>query len=288
MPPPTTTTSKGSGRGACRAASRAITAAESRWRCVHLTIGAKPTMGSVTGPNDTEVNRLKPPHPALAALGASLALAPAAHAQLPVPDPTGGVVGQVLGTVPAPVSSVLDNVLATGQGLLDPSTLGGLLGQLPTGSAPASGPGAAAPGAPGAPAGAVLAPGGVIDARPPTVSVKVLSHLHAIRSARHLTLRFTTSEPSLVAFTGSVRPGRQLKRKGTHRARAAAFRTPITFPRSMLAFRRKGSLQVKIAMSRSQLTRLSRARNARLSIALIGVDASRNQVARRLKLQVKR
>jgi hypothetical protein len=229
---------------------------------------------------------LKPPLPVLAALGASLALAPAANAQLPVPDPTGGLVGQVLGTVPAPVSSALDNVLATGQGLLDPSTLGGLLGELPIGSAPASGGSGTA--APGAPAGAVLAPGGVIDARPPTVSVKVLSHLHSIRSARHLTLRFTTSEPSLIAFTGSVRPGRQLKRKRTHRAKAAAFRTPITFPRSLLAFRRKGSLQVKIAMSRSQVTRLSRARNARLSLALIGVDAARNQAARRLKLQIKR
>jgi hypothetical protein len=226
---------------------------------------------------------LKPPLPALAAVGASLALAPAANAQLPVPDPTGGLVGQVLGTVPAPVSSALDTVLATGQGLLDPSTLGGLLGDLPTGSSPAAGGSGAA--APGAPAGAVLAPGGVIDARPPTVSVKVLSHLHSIRSTRHLTLRFTTSEPSLVAFTGSVRPGRQLKRR---RAHAAAFRTPITFPRSLLAFRRKGSLQVKIAMSRSQLTRLSRARDARLSIGLIGVDAARNQAAKRLKLQVKR
>jgi hypothetical protein len=72
------------------------------------------------------------------------------------------------------------------------------------------------------------------------------------------------------------------------RARAAAFRTPITFPRTLLAFRRAGAMRVKIALSRSDLARLARARDARLSVGLLAVDAARNQATRRLKRHITR
>jgi hypothetical protein len=241
---------------------------------------------------------------ALLASTAALALAPAAQAQLPVPDPAGGAVTGALGTVGgllpaapadptgalAPVLDQIDGVLAGGQPQLDPGALDGLLGSLgtlnPIGDR-------TAPGAVAGPAGVVVGPGaatGVIDGAAPGVSVRVLTHLHSISKTRRMVVRLGASEPALVAIAGAVRPGKALKAKKKHsrKARSAASRSLVRIPKAMLAFRRAGGLRVRISMSKAAARRLARSRNARLSLTVYAVDAARNQIARSVKRQVKR
>jgi len=132
----------------------------------------------------------------------------------------------------------------------------------------------------------VPAPGGVVDGRPPTVTVQVLSRLRSVRRTGRLALRIGSSEPSLVALSGTVRPGLPLAH--AHRARAAAFRSPIRLRSALLAFRSAGGLRVTIAVSRSAQRRLGRARDGRLSLGVLAVDAARYQAARRIKRHIAR
>jgi hypothetical protein len=234
--------------------------------------------------------------PTLLATAGALALAPAAQAQLPLPLPDAtGTVNQVTGLVgglapaaPAPVQDALDALLAGGLPSLDPGAVDGLLGTI--GVPAAGGSRAGAPGI-GA-AGTVLgATGGVVDGRAPTVTVTVLSHLRVVRRTGRMVIRVASSEPSVVALAGTVRPGQRLRAKKANKrtARAAAsFRALIKVKRALLAFRRQGALQVTISLPRSAQRRLGQARDARLSLAVYAVDVARNQVTRNLKRHVKR
>jgi len=224
----------------------------------------------------------------LLATTATLALAPAAFAQLPVPDPTGGVISGAVGTVggllpatPADPTGALDGILAGAQPQLDPTVLDGLLGSLGTLN-PIGDRGA--PAATTGPAGVVVGPGaatGVIDGAAPTVSVRVLTHLHSIAKSRRMVVRLGASEPALVGIAGAVRPGRAMKSKRSSRRL-------VRIPKALLAFRRSGALRVRISLSRAAARSLSRSRNARLSLTVYAVDAARNQAARSVKRQVKR
>jgi hypothetical protein len=228
----------------------------------------------------------------LLATAGALALVPAAHAQLPRPLPaTGGAVDQVTGLVgglapaaPAPVGDALDQLLAGGLPSLSPGTLDGLLGTL---GVPASLGGNRA-GAPGTalPAGTVVgAANGVVDGRAPTAGVTVLSHLRVVRRTGRMVVRVTSSEPSVVALAGTVRPGMRLRRYGRTKT---GFRKTIKVKRALLAFRRAGALRVTISLSRSAQKRLGQARDARMSLAVYAVDVARNQVSRSVKRHVKR
>jgi hypothetical protein len=209
----------------------------------------------------------------LLAMAGALALTPAAQAQLPLPLPLpdlGGTVNQVTGAagglVPGATTPVAD-------------ALDGLLGTL--GLPPATGNRAGS-----APAGSVLgAPGGVIDGRAPTVGVTVLSHLRVVRRTGRMVVRVTSSEASVVALSGTVRPGVRLRRYGHGRR---GFRAPVRVARALLAFRRQGALRVTISLSRSAQKRLGQARDARLSLAVAAVDVARNQAARNVKRHVRR
>jgi hypothetical protein len=236
----------------------------------------------------------------LIATAGALVLAPAAHAQLPLPLPDGtGTVDQVTGLVgglapaaPGPVQDALDTLLNGGVPTLDPGVLDGLLGAI---GAPPGGARTGTPTAGGAAGGVVGSgvSGGIVDGRAPTVSVQVLSHLRTVRKTGRLVLRVGASEPAVVALAGTVRPGKQLRAKKQRGARekaraAASFRRPIQVKRALLAFRRQGALRVTISLSRTAQRRLGRARDARLSLAVYAVDVARNQAVRQLKRHVKR
>jgi hypothetical protein len=62
----------------------------------------------------------------------------------------------------------------------------------------------------------------------------------------------------------------------------------VTVKRTLLAFRRQGSLRLSFALPRSAQKRLGQARDARLSLAVYAVDVARNQVTRNLKRHVTR
>src|SRR4051794_8565470 len=203
----------------------------------------------------------------LLALAGALALVPAAQAQLPLPLPgAGGAVDQVTGLVgglapaaPAPVQDALDQLLAGGLPTLDPGALDGLLGSL--GLPAANGNRAGAPGI-ALPAGTVVgATNGVVDGRAPTATVTVLSHLRVVRRTGRMVVRVTSSEPSVVALAGTLRPGMRRRRYGRT---GTGFRSPVKVKRALLAFRRAGALRVTISLSRSVQKRLGQARDARL------------------------
>jgi hypothetical protein len=227
------------------------------------------------------------------ATAGTLALAPAAMAQLPLPlpvDPT-TIVDQVTGTAgglapaaPAPVQQALDQLLAGGLPGLDPNSIDGLLGSLGLPAA-VGGNRAGAPGGSSAAGTVIGATNGVVDGRPPTATVTVLSHLRVVRRTGRMVVRVASTEPSVVALAGTVRPGMRLRKYGKT---GTSFRKPVTVKRTLLAFRRAGSLRLSFAMPRSAQKRLGQARDARLSLATYAVDVSRNQATRNVKRHVKR
>jgi hypothetical protein len=227
----------------------------------------------------------------LLATAGALTLVPAAQAQLPLPLPDAtGVVGQVTGlagglapAAPAPVQQALDSLLAGGLPSLDPGALDGLLGKL--GVPAAAGGNRAGVGGAGGAGSVIGTTNGVVDGRAPTASVTVLSHLRVVRRTGRMVVRVTSSEPSVVALAGTVRPGTKLKRYGRS---TRSFRAPVKVKRALLAFRRQGALRVTISLSRSAQKRLGQARDARLSLAVYAVDVARNQVTRNLKRHVTR
>jgi hypothetical protein len=247
--------------------------------------------------------------PVTAAAALTLALSAAASAQLglpsvptlPVPDPT-QVVTTVEGAVPDPLGGVVTQTTGTVGGVLDGATggvtgtigqtidqvLGGTLGTLPDGSiddlfgaAGLAGP-SGANGAPGQPGVTVLPDGTVlVDSRPPVTSVKVLNRMRYVRRTGRLRIRITSDEPSIVALSGSVKPG-MARHHGLKHSRKA-----IKFPRVVLAYRKAGALKVTIQFSRRAQRNLSRSFNARLALKLLAVDVARNQRKRTVSRIVK-
>ena len=165
----------------------------------------------------------------------------------------GGVVTGVTGTVggivtgaTGTVTGVVDDVLAGGGGgLLSGGALDSLLGTL--GVVPGGVGGVGGAGGAGGPAGSVVggSGSGVIDARSPNVKFTVLSRLSRIAKTGRIPVRVSTDEAGIVAFRGSVRPGKALKKSRTARRAAAA--KPIKFPSAVLAYRKAGALRVTIS-----------------------------------------
>jgi hypothetical protein len=250
--------------------------------------------------------------PSVAAAVVALTLPAAAAAQLglplpPLPDPTQTVTdttGQVTDALPDPLGGVVDTVTGdvggvvntvtdTTSGVIDPigdtvdDVLGGTLGELPTGTIDDL-LGAAGlngrDGAPGTPGVTILPNGTVlVDSRPPVTSVKVLNRTRQVGRTGRLSIRIASDEPSVVAVTGSVRPGIARNRRiARHHSRK-----PIKFPRVVLAYRRAGALKLTIQFSRKAQRRLRNGYNARLTLSLIAVDVARNQQKRTVKRIVK-
>jgi hypothetical protein len=181
----------------------------------------------------------------------------------------GGVTGTVTGTLDTTLGSVLDTS-GSGGGLLPTGVVDSLLASL--GVAPAG----TAGGGTGTGASGTTGDGSVVvDARSPNATFKVLTKLRQIARTGKIKLRVSSDEPGIVAFGGSVRPGQA--RKARHAARRAATRKPLRIPAAVLAFRKAGALQVTIQLSRSAQRALGRARDARMSLAVVTIDAARNQ-----------
>lgn len=200
----------------------------------------------------------------------------------------GGIVTGTTGTVTGAVDQVLDGA---GDGLLGGGALDSLLGTL--GVVPGAPGGAGGAGGAGGPAGTVIggagsgAAGSLIDARSPNVKLTVLSRLSRIAKTGRIPLKVTTDEAGIVAFRGSVRPGKALE-KSRRAARKAAAAKPIRFPSAVLAYRRAGSLRVTIQLSRSAQRRLGKVRNARMSLNFVTADVRRNQGRATIKRTVRR
>jgi hypothetical protein len=202
----------------------------------------------------------------------------------------GGLVTGTTGTVTGSVDQVLGGVLGGGGpgGLLPTDALNILLGTL---GIPLNGtPGAGGAGGSGA-GGVVPGPGGfVLDARSPNARFTVMSKLRRIAQTGRIPLRVTTDEAGIVAFKGSVRPGKARKvaqRKGARKA-AAVSRKPIKFPSAVLGFRKAGSLRVTIQLSRTAQRKLGKVRDARMSLAVVTADVRRNQGKATVKRVVRR
>jgi hypothetical protein len=201
----------------------------------------------------------------------------------------GGIVTGTTGTVTDTVNQALGGALGGG-GLLPTDTLDSLLGSLglvylngPAGPAGAGGAGGAGTGA------GTTGPGGlVLDARSPNARFQILSRLSRIAKTGRIPVRVAVDEAGIVAFKGSVRPGKARKLAKRTGAKKAVSRKPIKFPSAVLAFRKAGSLRVTIQLSRQAQRRLGRVRDARMSLAVLTADVLRNQGKTTFKRVVKR
>lgn len=229
---------------------------------------------------------------AAAVIAGSLAIAPAAGAQLPLSLPSApapvttvtSVVGGVVTGTTQTVTSTVDQVLggATPGTTLPSGTLDQLLGQSGSSSTKASGGGTTTSTGSG-PAGG----GTVVDARAPKATVTLLSRLRRVGRTGRLLLRISLDEPGIVAMRGTLKPGVRRRLPAALR-RQRYSRRSVRIPSTVLAYRRPGSLVVTIAVSRTAERMLNRARDARLDLRLIAADVARNQAGSRVLRHVRR
>ena len=203
-------------------------------------------------------------------------------------DPVGTLTGTV-GTVGTVVDGLVDGG-ATG-GLLPAGTLDSLL--ITLGLTPTSGTGTTGTGTgTGTTTGTsttTLIPGTggyVVDARSPNAKFQVLATLRRIAKTGRIPLRITTDEGGIVAFGGTLKPGKKLKAR--KRARKAAAAKAIRFPAATLGFRKAGSLRVTIQLSRQAQRRLKNVRDARMTLSIVTADARRNQGKSTFRRTIKR
>lgn len=206
-----------------------------------------------------------------------------------------GSVGGVLGGVQDTVSGVLDQslggVIGGGGGALPDDVLGSLLGTLFANSSAAPGtPGFGGPGA-GGPivlsGGSVTVNGVLLDASAPRPTVKVLSKLAQVGKTGKMKLQIKTNEPGIVAFASSVRPGKTIKAKKGQKAYKVSKKL-IKVPQIVLGYRKAGTLDVTVKLSRSAQRALGKVKDARMSVGTIAVDIWKNQDSDRVKLKLKR
>jgi hypothetical protein len=215
-----------------------------------------------------------------------------------LPDPTGGVVDTVTGTVGGVVDTVDDATGGVTGGITDTvgqtldDVLGGTLGELPTGTIDdllgAAGLAGlnGANGAAGTP-GVTIRPDGtvVVDRRAPVTRFKVLNHNRTVGRSGKLKLEISSDEPSVVALVGSVRPGRAWKLHGKAAKRHS--RKAIKIPKIVLAYRKAGALRLTIQFSRAAQRNIRGSYNTSVKLTLVAVDVARNQVTRKLNRVVK-
>jgi hypothetical protein len=259
-----------------------------------------------------------PRAPLFAAVAVAVAIPAAAGAPRrlphpPIPDPVQTVsdtTDPITGSLPDPLSGVVDTVTGTAGGVVDTVTnttgdptggiidtvgqtidqvLGGTLPELPTGTVDdllgAAGLNGlnGANGAPGQPGVKVMPDGSVVvDKRPPTTTVNVLNRNRTVGRNGKLSLKITSDEPSVVALVGTVKPGRKWHTRGKSHSRKT-----IKIPKVVLAYRNAGALKLTIQFSRRAQRNIKRSFNSTMKLSLVAVDVARNQVTRKMRRVVK-
>ena len=199
----------------------------------------------------------------------------------------GGVIGGVQDTVGSALDDTLGGILGGGGGLLPDDVLGSLLGTLLANSSAAPGtPGFGGPNA-GGPivlSGGTVGPNGVIlDASAPRTTLTVLSKLKQVGKTGKMKLRIKTNEPGIVALRSNVRPGATVKG-----AKAKVSKKLIKIPRIVLGYRKAGTLDVTVKLSRAAQRSLGKVKAAKMSVGTIAVDVWKNQDSENTKLKLKR
>jgi hypothetical protein len=203
----------------------------------------------------------------------------------------GGVIGGVQDTVSGALDQTLGGVLGGGGGALPDDILGSLLGTLLANSSAAPGtPGFGGPNA-GGPivlSGGTVGPNGVVlDASAPRSTVTVLSKLKQVGQTGKMKLRIKTNEPGVVALASNVRPGATVKaKKGAKTAKVS--KKLIKIPQIVLGYRKAGTLDVTVKLSRAAQRSLGKVKDAKMSVGTIAVDVWKNQDSENTKLKIKR
>jgi hypothetical protein len=203
----------------------------------------------------------------------------------------GGVIGGVQDTLAGTLDQTLGGVLGGGGGLLPDDVLGSLLGTLLANSSAAPGtPGLGGPNA-GGPivlSGGTMGPGGVLlDASAPRSTVTVLSKLKQVGKTGKMKLRIKTNEAGVVALKSNVRPGATLKAKKGQKA-VKVSKKLIKIPQIVLGYRKAGSLDVTVKLSRAAQRALGKVKDAKMSVGTIASDIFKNQDSENTKLKIKR
>lgn len=219
------------------------------------------------------------------------------------PEPVTTVVDSVTGVLDTATGGAVSGATGTAGGVLSGAggQLGGTLESILTAGGGATGGGAGSLpastvttllsflGASGTAGGAqgTAGPGGaggqavVVDGRAPRAVVSAVSKLRSTAKTGRLVLRVTLDEPGVVVLGGTLRPGKA--RKGQ-----TVSRKPIHFPAAVLGYRKAGALRVTVMLSRAAQRRLAGARDGRLSIQTLAVDAARNQARGAVKRHLAR
>ena len=203
----------------------------------------------------------------------------------------GGVIGGVQDTVSGVLDQTLGGVIGGGGGALPDDVLGSLLGTLLANSSAAPGtPGFGGPNA-GGPivlSGGTLGPGGIVlDASAPRSTVTVLSKLKQIGKTGKMKMRIKTNEAGVVALKSTVRPGATVKAKKGQKAVKVAKKL-IKIPQIVLGYRKAGSLDVTVKLSRSAQRALGKVKDAKMSVGTIASDIYKNQDSETTKLKIMR
>ena len=203
----------------------------------------------------------------------------------------GGVIGGVQDTVAGSLDETLGGILGGGGGVLPDDILGTLLGTLLANSSAAPGtPGFGGPGA-GGPivlSGAQMGPNGaVLDASAPRSTVTVITKLKQVGKTGKMKLRIKTNEPGVVALKSNVRPGATIKaKKGQKPVKVS--KKLIKIPQIVLGYRKAGTLDVTVKLSRAAQRALGKVKDAKMSVGTIAVDVWKNQDSENTKLKLKR
>ena len=203
----------------------------------------------------------------------------------------GGVIGGVQDTVSGVLDQTLGGVVGGGSGALPDDVLGSLLGTLFANSTAAPGtPGFGGPNA-GGPivlSGGTVGPNGVVlDASAPRSTVTVLTKLKQVGKTGKMKLRIKTNEPGVVALKSNVRPGATVKAKKGQKALKVSKKL-IKIPQIVLGYRKAGTLDVTVKLSRAAQRSLGKVKDAKMSVGTIAVDVWKNQDSENTKLKIKR
>ena len=133
-----------------------------------------------------------------------------------------------------------------------------------------------------------MGPNGVtLDASAPRSTVTVLSKLKQVGKTGKMKLRIKTNEPGVVALKSNVRPGATVKaKKGVKAAKVS--KKLIKIPQIVLGYRRAGTLDVTVKLSRAAQRSLGKVKDAKMSVGTIAVDVWQNQDSENTKLKLKR
>jgi hypothetical protein len=203
----------------------------------------------------------------------------------------GGVIGGVQDTVSGVLDQTLGGVIGGGGGVLPDDVLGSLISTLLANSSAAPGtPGLGGPNA-GGPivlSGGTVGPNGVVlDASAPRSTVTVLSKLKQVGKTGKMKMRIKTNEAGIVALASNVRPGATLKAKQGQKA-VKVSKKLIKIPQIVLGYRKAGSLDVTVKLSRAAQRALGKVKDAKMSVGTIAADVFRNQDSENTKLKLKR